>query len=238
MQKCPNCAGVLVLSNDKKKKVCPYCEAEFYISDKENEIASKIQPKNQISEKERTEKNPARMFAFRWWNLANIQSKPNCSRCVTALTGIMSECVTSTMIYSRIKPLLSGSNFAMKGYNDALLENVGKQYSKLLNAQEELMLYYDTGLLSFGKSGLLITNSRIFLKSTTNTVYLFHKNIVSMVMSTLLDFPTWKINNQSDVIIKIKGASYELVGYIIALICMLSWENNDKDHTITLSMDV
>ena len=233
--KCPNCAGTLILNTSKRMKECPYCDSKFksdgMVIDKDEEY--------KIEDIENTENK----LVFNLFDFKN--EKAPCKQALISLKSacaLINENTTVEGYIDKIKRNVknnfdySGGSFAFVDDNPDLLQKVMFRVNSLITTDEKCLLYKDSGIFSHAKSGILLTDKKIYSIKKKGTQSLAFEKIHSLGYSSMGS--NWYFNHEQ-VAWKYEVDSIacdeECVGMIIALICTLAREKNSAGYKIKLT---
>ena len=223
LSKCPNCGAARVLSMDKRKIICNYCDTEFPAP--HNLEENKEKKSNSVS--------PARKL-FQFTNLDTFGNEGN------KTWEFICACLNSETSINKYHEYLeeitkNNSDIAMQTLNTELLDKIFHRVSSYLFDNEKLIFYKDSGLFSKGKEGILITNKRIFFLKKNNILFLRLKDIKSLEHPKYLHANSWFFNgyfNDCTYVIDSIACTDKQLGIIIAFICKMAQNLNSDNYKI------
>lgn len=224
--KCPNCGAQRVLSADKTKLICNYCDTEFLL------------PKKACASQKINEDNGL-MPAQKLFDIANVKSFGThgdetwnlicvCLNQETDLNKYLEYLTTMTQ---------NESFMAMRNINKDLYAKAYQRVSPHLSNGEELIFYKDSGIFSKGKEGIVITNKKLLF---------FKKNKLSLLeLKDIHSLKNYKYNcagsnlwffNRSDYMIDGMACTDKQLGIILAFICKMAQDLNGDNYKITIDI--
>ncbi len=220
--RCPNCGGILELSKSRTMMVCPYCETKFDLDESEREKILNQGLFNEIFSVE---------VDFAPW----IEKGGTIASCIESLKHCMNEIGSAEKVESYIRrSLLNGNDVAAVGINDKLLDAVRSRLDSELEGGERILLYYDQGIFSKGKEFTVITDKRCLSFTKKKCFSVYHKDIGFLNLDTFGNIPCWNINGSYDKRIPSMGPDGHLSGAAVALVGLLSFEQEPDRERIRI----
>ena len=222
VNKCPNCSGKL----ERKVKniyVCPYCNSEFKIEDDDSDSndsnSESTDAGKESASKESKDKKTAEFKESKFFNYQAEYRDVARGKDTRALINTFMICVdelgSSEEILKYIKTKLNKDNeISMAGCNEKALESMAKRVKRFTDKDETPIIYFNSGILSNGKHGILFTDKRIILSGLITKAFKYSE-VSAIKMSMSGDTPLIYINGSVYPSIfnkKIEGAMIALLG--------------------------
>lgn len=213
--KCPNCTGTLIVSEDKK--ICPYCGSMFVIAVKKAEEVHK--------------KNPSALELFQ----INVQKYSDKGmKTWKQIAGHINAGFTISQYIQLLESDLSDYDaIAMERVNQGLWNTVRNRLAEKMLPDEKLLFYKDDGIFSKGKSGMCVSNKRVYFIGEKKIKFINIREIRSLYKSPLANI--WYLNCDSKFGICDIGCTNEELGIILALICTLVRDCQPMGYKIGLN---
>jgi len=247
INKCPNCAGKLEKDEDKRIMYCPSCGSEFAIEEEiEKEKNSKAKQGKTTKEKTASQKTakkqkeiPDAFTKTEWFNYQTeykelIKAK-EAEKGMKEFVYCINELGESEKIMAYIKDnLMQVSEICCKGRNEDKMLNFAKKVRKCLDKDEKLYVYINTGIITNGKVGNLITDRRIIF-SEIKTTQLKYEDIWKIAIDAKKDSFYFHFNGALNMdLSNYTDGGARQVGAVAALVCTLAFERDPKREKMIL----
>lgn len=232
-QKCPNCAGEMVLSADKRKYVCMYCDSEILVNSSSESDAP--QEENLASKEDNSEQELSpveKLFCFSE-NLGELTAKSALNTLKLLLTCINRQ--FSTENYKEFFERMAEENNAMatSKIHAELFKKAYERLSAQLDSDEKMLFWKDEGAFSMkAKAGTAITNKSVFFVTKRNISKLPIKDVSSITRNLVVN--SWYFNNNSSFSIIDVGCTDKQLGIMLGFICQVAKDSNDEKYVITI----
>lgn len=215
--KCPNCGGTTIISSGKA--ICDYCGSEFSIETNTNFNA------------DGGETIAQRLFDFS--HIKNFQNE-HCKKSAEEMCAWINAGDTVESCLEELKKIASGHEreWAVDNKNTELFDKIKPKVQGQMSSDERMLFYKDSGVISLGKSGTLITNKNIFRINKKGVEKLSLNDIYSIHALPLLGSGSWYFNANKNVEIDNMVCSRIEQGVIMALVCLLVQRNKGYDFKI------
>ncbi len=136
----------------------------------------------------------------------------------------MCGCLNSEYSYDEYIDLLEGmakdkpDRITTPAINNTLYKKIAERVSSQLLPGEKMLFYIDSGILSSGKGGVLITSARVFGLKKKDINLVRYEDVKSIYATE--SAVTWKINNEIPV--DCYHCSYKQLGIILAFVLYMS----------------
>ncbi|MGN0621567.1 MAG: hypothetical protein ACI4I9_06845 [Porcipelethomonas sp.] len=229
--KCKNCAAELLYSADKTKLICPYCDTVIFL-DPPQKSSNKSAPDPPPPPAKRRiqllgDSNNMSNSGLNTWNQIH--------ECMSSPKWVLND------YYNYFKARAQNSNYcAIPGINDHLINKVIQRLNNVIAPNEEVFFYMDKGIISRAKSGVLITNAKIYLLEKNRTVFFYYRDISTFVTGPGVNsiINTWLINNDANAALEEMGCSDKQLGILISFLCEASFQLTDKNEDRIISIDI
>ena len=224
LNRCPNCSGKLELAKNRKNLICTSCGSEFSLDEKtKEEIGSQ----------------PVNMDWFIYeWDMESIKDTAVCNTLVNAFIRTLNEYETSSKIEAYMREYLMGfEDVSANGIREENLRDIVKRLSPSFLPGERVVLYYDNGVFSHGKTGIVITDKRTFFVEKKAVKEVMHATIPYINIDTSLGYACAKLGDKFlfDIGAYNGYAShYDLEGAALALVCAFAFEQRPDRPKIKL----
>jgi len=221
---CPNCGGQLE-KQGTRYYYCPYCESKFEAEYDQGEGNTEDSAKASD-----TESVKGGSFARPDWfeymgEYESLLKYPTTRECMSAFERCVNKLGTSREILEYIRGVdMLYSQTSLTKSNEVAMEKFLAKCRSYLDANETPVLYVDLGILSKGKSGMLITGKRTLIKEWA-LINLPHDEIDFMSFDMKTKTPGITLNGKASVSVYGIG-SEKLEGAITALIAALAFEKS------------
>lgn len=229
--KCKNCAAELLYSADKTKLICPYCDTVIFL-DPPKKSSNKPDPA--------TPPPPAKRTVQLSGNMNNISAKGK-----VTLEIIRSYINDSNMVIDKYLEFFEARAknddcCAVPGINDNLLYKINQRLKYVMESDEEILFYRDNGIISRGKSGVLLTDSRVFVLEKDSTIFCHYKDISTFVTGVGVDtmMNSWLINNNAKANLNAYGCSDRQLGILISYLCKASFYVTDESQDNIINIKI
>ena len=240
--KCPNCTGKLE-RKEGNRYICPYCNSEFEIEGEEEEKPAKPEVKEEKkSEKKQDKKDKVAEgseFSKTEWFDYNVTYKElkkgtESKNLISTFVYCTNELGNSQDILKYIKTKLnSDGDVIFPGTNDKALNNFIKKVKALLDKNDEVVLYANSGIFSKGKHGMIITNDKVVIAGIKNKSVKLSE-VVSIKLDMEDDTPLIYLNGH----IGFPSISNKkVVGAILALISAMAFEADPGRDKIVINKE-
>lgn len=222
INKCPNCSGKL----EKKVKniyFCPYCNSEFKIEDDDadsndsgNESSNTAKDSSSKDKSKPVEFNKSKIFNYQA-EYKDVARGKDTRALVNTFMLCVDELASSEEILKYIKTKLNKDNeISMAGCNEKAITSIAKRVKRFTDKDETPIIYFNSGILSNGKHGILFTDKRIVFSGLITKAFKYSE-ISAIKMNMGGDTPLIYINGSAYPSIfnkKIEGAMLALMGVI------------------------
>ncbi len=225
---CPNCGGK-VKEIEGGVFVCENCRSEFEVENNDPETA-----------KERDDN----AFCNPDWFVCTVpEKKLHKGPCSRKMLETFIHCVDEIKDSGEILKYLrtktrEPSAACTKDNHPEWFQAFVKRAGRVLEADEEPILYANTAMLSKAKDGILVTDRRTVVIRKGKVTQVPHDEIYSVVFDVEYDSHDILINNIKGMKIKsLVDTEDAPPGALLALICALAFERNPNREKITLAME-
>lgn len=228
LNKCPNCSGKLTLAKNRKALVCSYCGSEFSIDE---------------DTKKEMQNQPVNMDWFIYdWDFKKIMDTDVCKTVVQTFIRTLNEYETSSKIEAYMREYLMGyEDISANGIREDKMRDILKRISPRFEPGERVVFYYDDGVLSLGKTGIVITDKRTFFVERKTIREVMHVSVPFITISTSLGYPCVHLGDKhANDIGGYSGyaSHFDLLGAAMALICAFAFEQRPDRPKIRLVDDL
>ncbi len=224
LNKCPNCSGKLELAANRKKMVCPYCGSEFSLGEGTDteETAGASGPINKD------------WFIYEW-NLDQFNDIPKCKTVIDSFIRFLNEYDSAKALEEHIRTyLLTGNDISAPGIREQNMAGIMSRISSDVTPGEHVVLYYDDGLFSHGKTGVVVTETRTLFVEKKKIDSIEHSRLPYLLFEYSVGLPSVKLGERYSRNLTSMGSNFELVGAVAALVCLYSFEANPGRPKIKL----
>ena len=217
VKKCEQCGGTLKRLRVQKVWVCPFCDARY--EGALEETAESHKDDNELNEE---------VFLIEA-DLSKIMKKENGKGCIKMIIHCMNTFETAKEVEEyMLKKLPYSDDIAVKNDREELIQNAMPMIQKVMEPGERVIVYGNTGIFSKGKEYFVITDKRCIFVSKKKIKSVLHTDIDSLKIA---DCANGTINGDYDKIIINLDANGRFQGALLAMICMLSFEEDcDRDR--------
>lgn len=212
------------LSKTGRKWICPYCDTEIENDVKEANV-------------DYQDGLPLNIFYLEK-SMAEDNFKKDTKELLSSLKYCLNELKTPERIEAYMRKSMMNVDSVgadgMEGVNKELADVARARLAGELKPDERIILYTENGVFARRKEFNVITDQRCFFVNKKDYVQIKHKDIVEIKVGTSLGMPYWQLNGDYKQTITSNCTNYKLVGAIIAIICLLSFENDPDRERIRL----
>ena len=222
---CGNCGGGLEFVRTKDLWVCPFCGSQY--EDKEEGKKAKTEEKGKFG-------LSASLFVIEN-DLENMMGDPNVAECVNAIAFCLKNFGTGKEVAEYIsRKCTLKDDCAAKGIREEKFTLILPKIQSQMEAGEELLLYCNKGILSQGKDFYAVTNKRCFFVDKKHFRGIPHSDIGMLKPDGSFGTCVWYVNKDYDMQIQTPGQGYKELGAVIALITLLSFEQDPNREPIRI----
>lgn len=223
-KKCSNCGATLERVKVSNVWVCPFCNVK-YEDDPSNEKEKKKRKKYGLRDD---------LFIVEA-DLKESMKRKRVAECIKSMAYCMDNYDTAKDLEEYIlnKMTLPDDVF-VKGVNDDRIQEVLPTVENVKDVDERLIFCVNTGILSHGKDYYVITDKRSIFVDNKNVKAAYHKDIGSLKLGDSFGAVNWYINGDYDKCLMAVSQDGQFHGALIALICMLSFEQDPKSEKIKI----
>ena len=221
---CSNCGGKLELSKDRRKLICPFCMSEFVPMETEKPAFD-------------TENEADPAFYKCEWNLNKLRDKKNGKDFLKGFLHCVNDLCSAAKAVDYALSIIEKDNFnevATENKNSDLFHSAKDRVSSVLEPGETVFLYKNSGMLSKGKEGCVITDKRTINFDKKNINSIPHKEVESICLDSSLDAPSVKVNKNYKAYFGMLGYDSRTTGAFAAAICLYAFEQNPELKRIEL----
>lgn len=224
-RQCPNCAGVLQWIAEENKQICPYCETEFFYENKRvgqyGESGQQKKLTNSILDIRVDKQNLKDKAKLTLMTLCSYLDGGNTLESYEVLFKRLAE---------------KNADIAVEGKNIELLEKAKMRLAGVWGADEKVIFYKDSGIISRAKEGVLITKQKIYFIKKKKVLQLNIGDIKFLDIS--FTGYTWKINHVPGMEIDSIGCDYETLGIILAMLVTMRREMKGTGSKVVVHLEV
>ena len=221
LNKCPNCSGKLEMAPSRKKMICPYCGSEFSLDESTDTAEDAV-----LINKD--------WFNYEW-NYESIISNPKFAPSINYFIRCLNEYDTPEAVEDHMRTYMIPmySDVSAPGIHEENMSEVKQRIQ--LNPGEHIVLYYDDGLFSHGKTGFILTDKRIFMIEKKNVKELTYANIPFIYLEYSFGLPMYKLGDKYGNNIPAMGNDHALQGAAAAYVCHSIFKDNPNRIKINLT---
>ena len=212
------------LSKSGRKWVCPYCNSEM---DNDN-IKEEVELRDGL---------PLNIF-YPEKDMAEENFKKDTRELLKSLKYSLNELKTPERIEAYMRKSMMNTDSmgadGMEGVNKELADVARARLANELKPGERIIVYTENGLFARRKEFNVITNERCFFVNKKNYIQIRHVDIMEIKVDTTLGMPSWSLNSDYKKTITSNCTDYRMLGAMIALICLLSFEQDPERERIRL----
>ena len=224
---CENCGGGLEFVRTKDLWVCPFCGSQYEDKDKNNEQKAEPEEKGKFG-------LSASLFAIEN-DLDKMMEDQRTAECVNAIAFCLKNFGTGKELAEYIsKKCTLKDDCAAKGVHEEKFNLILPKIQSQMEAGEELLLYCNKGILSQGKDFYAITNKRCFFVDKKHFRGILHSDIGMLHVDNSFSTCVWYVNKDYDMQIQTPGDSYKELGAVVALITLLSFEQDPNREQLRI----
>ncbi len=222
-RKCENCGGGLEYVRTRNLWVCPYCDSQFEVKDETTAPAETGKPGFSSS-----------MFSIEV-DLDRMMEASHFAECMNAIDFCLKNFGTAGEISEYIsKKCTLKDDCAAKGVREEKFQLFLPKIKKEMDPGEEILLYCNKGIFSQGKDFYVVTNKRCFFVDKKHFKAVLHSDIGMLKPDASLGTVVWYVNRDYDMQIQTPGSSYKELGILIALIALLSFEQDPNREPLAI----
>ncbi|MBP5607033.1 MAG: hypothetical protein J6X66_02015 [Lachnospiraceae bacterium] len=224
VKKCASCGANLEFIRTRNLWVCPFCNSQY-----EEEAAA---------EEEKKEENKLglseALFSIEK-DIESLMEEKRVAENIKELAFCLKNFGTAKEIEDYItRKCHIKDDCAAKGVNEDKFSLIMPRIQSEMEPGESVLLYVNKGIFSQGKEFYAITDKRCIFADKKKCKSVLHTNIGSFKFDESFDTCTWYVNKDYDMQIQTPGSSYKELGAVIALITMLSFEQDKNRETISI----
>ena len=219
-KKCTNCGATL--KRLSKGWVCPFCDVRY---EEETAPVKKKKRKYGLSED---------YFEVEA-NLKESLKKKRVAGCIRSIAYCLDNYDTADDIEDYIlKKMTAPDDVFIKGTDDDKIEAVMPVIESVTDPGERVIFCVNTGILSRDRDYYVITDKRSIFVDNKNIRSVCHADIGSLKLGDTFGAVNWYINGDYDKCLMSLDSDGVFHGALIALICMLSFEQDPKSDKIRI----
>ena len=219
LRKCDQCGGTLKRLRIRKMWVCPYCDAVYEDEKKEPE-KSKYKTFGLNEEVFQVEKD-----------LSPLMKNAGSAGVIKSIADCMKRFETAEEVEDYLMKLNLSDDISVKGVRENEIEKVLPRISEFMDPRERVILYGNKGIFSKGKEFYAITDRRSFVADKKTVLSVPHTELDSL---SIASGGNCKLNNDYNKIIISLDATGTVQGALLAMICMLSFEQAPERDRIRI----
>ena len=221
LNKCPNCSGKLEPSSNRNKMVCPFCGSEFAMDSKAKELMDS-EPINKD------------WFIYDW-DYKKLMDNPNFAPTVNAFVRTLNGYDSSADVEKYMRDyLMNYDEISAPGLREEKMRGIMARISPMLDTNERVILYDDSGMFIHGKIGVVITDKRTLFIEKKVVKEMKHASIPYLFFEYSVGLPGIKLGEKYSNNIGIFNSHYDLQGTAAALLCFYSFESDRSRPKIRL----
>ena len=223
VKKCGSCGANLEFIRTRNMWVCPFCNSQY--EDDTAKEEKKDAGKCGLS---------AALFNIEK-DLESLMEAQQVAECINTLAFCLKNFGTSGEVADYISKKCSiKDDCAAKGVREDKFKLILPRIQSQMEPGEQLLLYCNKGIFSQGKEFYAITDKRSFFADKKNCKSVRHTDIGTLKIEDAFSSCVCYINKDYDMQMQTPGNGYKELGAVIALITLLSFEQDPDREVISI----